>query len=77
MHECAGAGDEGGSAAWGMYMAMQDMARTDTWLLPLAELLGAMLHADREQRPAMGQVRHYMTVCLAALHSVKTIRYFA
>ena len=69
---CTGAqgrADEGGSAAWGMYMVMQDVARVDTWLPPLAELLGAMLDPKPEDHPDMGQVHHKMTVCLALLPS--------
>ena len=72
LNACTGAqaaGDEGGCTAWGRYMAMLDAAHTDSpWLAPLAELLGAVLHADPAQRPSMAQVHARLTVCQAALH---------
>ena len=70
MCACAqAAADADRSPAWSDFTVLSDMARADARLAPLAELLCAVLHADRKQRPHMWQVHQRMTACLAALRA--------
>ena len=61
--------DAHGSPAWSAYLTLLDEASGDARLVPLAELLHAMLHAEPDQRPDMGHVCTSMLACLAALRS--------